>query len=194
MARIAACTCTCISGGARPTVRCRLPPSPDAHAAPARPPRPPLLAPGLSQMLASLSSPFIVKYLDSYLHDGSLYIVMEYAQGGRCALRSAPPLPRAPPRSGALNRPPARPPARPAACTMPSARHGALWPRTSSGACCCTPPWRCTTCTAGAVVAGSDGLQGAVQGSQQCRCYNRTQLQTLHRATAGACFTATSSP
>ena len=35
-------------------------------------------------MLSSLDSPYIVQYFDSFLHDGSLFICMEYAPGGRC--------------------------------------------------------------------------------------------------------------
>jgi serine/threonine protein kinase len=48
------------------------------------------------QLLASLSSPHIVRYYDSFLHEGQLYIVMEYAPGGSlhaAISRSPRPLP-----------------------------------------------------------------------------------------------------
>ncbi|KAI7843722.1 hypothetical protein COHA_002620 [Chlorella ohadii] len=43
-----------------------------------------------AQLLASLDSPYITKYYDSFLHEGCLYICMEYAPGGR---RAGPQLP-----------------------------------------------------------------------------------------------------
>lgn len=44
------------------------------------------------QMLASLDSPHIVRYYDSYLHQGQLHIVQEYCAGGslHAAIRAAP--------------------------------------------------------------------------------------------------------
>lgn len=42
-------------------------------------------------MLASLDSPHIVRYYDSYLHEGQLHIVQEYCGGGslHAAIRAA---------------------------------------------------------------------------------------------------------
>ena len=68
-----------------------------AASKPARPltrPHPP--PPAFLQLLASLSSPHIVRYYDSFLHDGKLHIVMEYAPGGSlhaAITRSPRPLP-----------------------------------------------------------------------------------------------------